>query len=358
VPHDRIRKLERKLAASEKVVRVLSAGAEAKIAQSGSPVGLLTQNVGLERVVRQKTQELADALEALRRTQMELAHANKLTAIGELAAGVAHEINTPVQYVMDNTHFLQKVFGTLCGLLAEHQAAVSDVEHALPPERRDALQKASKKARVEYLQREVPRAIGQSLEGLARVTTIVSAMKTFSHSSGGEMAQVNLREAIESTVTLARNEWKYVAEVELDLDPRLELVTCMRDEMNQVILNLVVNAAHAIGEVPREEGDTTLGRIVIATRADGDTAEIRVSDTGVGIPDALRERVFEPFFTTKAVGKGTGQGLAIVYSVIVEKHDGTIAIESEVGRGTTMIVRFPRQQHDVPSDDAVEGVSP
>jgi len=183
-------------------------------------------------------------------------------------------------------------------------------------------------------------AIRQSLGGVAQVAKIVRSMKEFSHPGGDEKQAVDLNQAIGSTLTVSRNEWKYVAEVATDFDESLPSVPCLPSDLNQVMLNLVVNAAHAIadrfGSEPAEKGTIT-----VRTRACGDWAEVRVADTGTGISPAVRDRVFDPFFTTKAVGRGTGQGLAIVHSIITERHGGTIGLESEVGQGTEFIVRLP-----------------
>jgi signal transduction histidine kinase len=187
---------------------------------------------------------------------------------------------------------------------------------------------------------EVPQAIQQSLQGIGRVTTIVRAMKEFSHPGSEEKSDTDLNRAIETTITVARNEWKYVAEVVTDFDPALPLVRCLPGEINQVILNLIVNAAHAIADVVENNGKSK-GTITIRTRSQGDRVEIRVSDTGTGIPETIRAKIFDPFFTTKGVGKGTGQGLAIAHSVIVDKHGGTISCETEVGKGTTFVIRLP-----------------
>jgi len=193
---------------------------------------------------------------------------------------------------------------------------------------------------IAYLMEEVPKSICQTLQGVASVAKIVRAMKDFSHPGSGEKTPADLNHGIESTVTVARNEWKYVADLDLVLDPQLPLVPCLPGEINQVVLNLVINAAHAIGDVVGD-GAGGKGRILVSTRRQGDWAVIRVQDTGTGIPEAAQARVFDPFFTTKAVGKGTGQGLAIAYSVVVEQHKGTIEFETELGKGTTFIVRLP-----------------
>jgi signal transduction histidine kinase len=202
-----------------------------------------------------------------------------------------------------------------------------------------------------YLLEEIPKAIEQTLEGVTRVSTLVSAMKEFSHPGTKEKVLLDINHAINSTITVARNEWKYVANMETDLDPSLPLIPCQPGEFNQVILNLIVNAAHAIGDVVREEG-TDKGNIKIQTKNCLDWAEIRVQDSGSGIPEGVRTRIFDPFFTTKEIGKGTGQGLAIARSVVVDKHGGTIHFETETGIGTTFVIRLPHED-TVPATKAV-----
>ena len=174
---------------------------------------------------------------------------------------------------------------------------------------------------------------------------IVGAMKEFSHPGVSEKTSIDINRAIESTLTVSHNEWKYVAELVTDLAPDLPLVRCLPGEFNQVILNLIVNAAHAIADTV-QNGSATKGTITISTRHRGNWLEIRIADTGPGIPEKIRTRIFDPFFTTKAVGKGTGQGLAIAHSVVVDKHGGTITFETELGRGTTFIIRLPLNESD------------
>jgi signal transduction histidine kinase len=176
-------------------------------------------------------------------------------------------------------------------------------------------------------------------EGVNRVAGIVRAMKRFSHPGPAEKIPTDIHQAIESTILVSRNEWKYVADLTTDFEPGMPLVPCIAGEFNQVILNLIVNAAHAIADAIKGSGGK--GAIRIGTRNNGGFAEIRVSDTGSGIPEAIRSKVFDPFFTTKPVGKGTGQGLAIAHSVIVQKHRGTIRFETENGKGTTFVIQLP-----------------
>jgi signal transduction histidine kinase len=190
------------------------------------------------------------------------------------------------------------------------------------------------------LKEEVPRAIEQTLDGVNRVAKIVRAMKEFSHPSSEGKVAADVNRLIDNTITVANNEWKYVADLVRDFDPSLPLVPCIAGELNQVILNLIVNAAHAIGESIKADPGRK-GIITITTRAAEAGVEIRVKDTGTGIPVEARAKIFDPFFTTKAVGKGTGQGLTIAHGVIVKKHGGRLSFETEMGVGTTFVIHLP-----------------
>jgi signal transduction histidine kinase len=197
-------------------------------------------------------------------------------------------------------------------------------------------------ADLEYVTTEILKALEQSLDGTERVGNIVRAMKDFSHPGTGEKKSVDLNRAIESTTTVARNEWKYVADLVLNLDPTLPPIPCFPGEFNQVILNLIVNAAHAISDAIGKEVEQK-GTITIGTRVEGEWVEVRITDTGTGIPEPARDKIFDPFFTSKEVGKGTGQGLAMAHDVIVKKHGGRLTFETEVGTGTTFIIQLPYQ---------------
>ena len=193
----------------------------------------------------------------------------------------------------------------------------------------------------EYLAEELPRAISQSKDGVRRVSSIVGAMKKFSHPGSKEKTPLSLNELIETTLIVSRNEWKYLADLETNFSETLPQVPCLSDEMGQVFLNLLVNAAHAIATQLGENPNRQKGRIVISTRQIADKVEIRFQDTGCGIPGNILNKVFDPFFTTKEVGKGTGQGLAIARDVIVNKHGGTLEVESKPGRGATFVIKLP-----------------
>jgi PAS domain S-box-containing protein len=278
---------------------------------------------------------------AHRLLESQLRQAQKLEAIGQLAAGIAHEINTPTQYVGDNTRFLQTSFTSIAEVLRAYEGLVDAARNnAISPELILEVRKLVAANDLAYLFEQIPAAIAETLEGVERITRIVGAMKDFSHPGGEGIAPADLNKAIETTVTVARSAWKYVADMELALDPGLPPVPCFVAEFNQCILNLIVNAAHAIEDVVKLNPGSK-GKINIHTSRDGAYAEIRVSDTGTGIPVAVRPKIFEPFFTTKGVGKGTGQGLYLAYQTVTEKHQGKISFETETGKGTTFLIRLP-----------------
>lgn len=282
-----------------------------------------------------------------RQLESQLRHAQKLEGIGQLAAGIAHEINTPTQFVTDNLTFLRDSWKSTYELLEQYRSAVREAEGRLPAGVADALEQAEQSCDLSFIASEVPRAIDQSLDGAHRVARIVRAMKEFSHPDSAEKTATNLNKAIESTVTVARNEWKYVSELVTEFDPALPPVVCYPGDINQVILNFIVNAAHAIKEKIKE-GEK--GRITVRTRMLGDCVELSVTDTGSGIPETIRGRIFDPFFTTKEVGKGTGQGLTLAYAVVVKKHGGKIWFESKVGEGTTFFITLPIRMVDAPKE--------
>jgi signal transduction histidine kinase len=201
-----------------------------------------------------------------------------------------------------------------------------------------AAEEAEDDADLDYILENAPVALDRARDGLGRVAAIVRSMKEFAHPDRKEMTQVDLNQAISSTLVIATNEYKYVAEIETAFE-QIPPVNCYAGEVNQVVLNLIVNAAHAIGDVVR--GTDRKGKIRVATRVLGEQVEIAITDTGKGIPVEVRSRIFDPFFTTKEVGKGTGQGLAIARTVVVDKHGGTLHFETEVGRGTTFYIRLP-----------------
>lgn len=298
-----------------------------------SEIAPLEQNNHLTVLIRDVTQR--------KTLEMQRAQTYKMESIGQLAAGVAHEINTPIQYIGDNIGFLQESYQKLELLLNAYGELLEEIRPSHPAQAGIArIEELGQGVNLPYLKREVPRAIEQSLEGVEQVASIVAAMKDFSHPGSSELTPTNLNTLIESVVVITKNQWKYIADLRTDLDRGLPAVVCSSGELRQVILNLIVNAADAITDAINLH-TCQKGLILITSRWDGDMAEIRVSDTGTGIPEAIRAKVFDLFFTTKEVGKGSGQGLALAYSTVVKRHGGTIEFESEMGVGTTFILRLP-----------------
>ncbi len=274
-----------------------------------------------------------------KRVEDELGHARKLEAVGQLAAGIAHEINTPAQYVGDGIYFLKEVYDSCLQLLIKYQGALEALERigthaALVNEIREFENEID----LQYIQANVPGSFDRCADGISRISTIVRAMKEFSHPDQREKSPGDINQALQSTLIIAKNEYKYVANVETALG-ELPPVLCHLGDLNQVFLNLIVNAAHAIGDVISKEGEK--GQIRITTMQVDHSVQIDITDSGSGIPESIRDRIFEPFFTTKEVGKGSGQGLAIARSIIVDKHGGSLTFKSEVGRGTTFTIRLP-----------------
>jgi two-component system NtrC family sensor kinase len=277
------------------------------------------------------------------RLEMQLRLAQKLESIGRLAAGIAHEINTPVQFVGDHANFLATAVSRLLAVCDVYRSVCDQpvVREALSGEDRTRLQ-AQDEVR-DHIRRVLPEAVEATLEGLGRVENIVQAMRTFAHPPRGQRRSADVNAALRSTLTVAANQLKYVADVTADLQP-LPPVPCYLSDLNQVFLNIVVNAAHAIEDVVRDTDGR--GRITVRTRCHAGSVIIEISDTGRGIPPEIHDRIFDPFFTTKEVGRGTGQGLAIARSVVVEKHGGTLTFETAPGQGTTFFIRLPLAAED------------
>jgi len=294
----------------------------------------------LERQVAERTQTILEEVrlrtlteEAMKKAQTQAMQASKLASVGQLAAGIAHEINTPVQYVGDNLRFIGESLNSILHAikLAEELLIEADSECA------ERFAKEVDKENFEYLRADIVTAVKESLDGVTQIGRIVLSMKEFSHPGSNAKTMVDINRSLENTLTVSRNVWKHVAEIDRHFDPDLPLVLCHAGEMNQVFLNLIVNASQAI----EEAGKPFPGHIVITTSHDQSTVTISVSDSGTGVPDSIREKIFDPFFTTKDVGKGTGQGLAICYDVVVGKHQGTLDVGGKSGEGAIFNVHLP-----------------
>jgi len=287
---------------------------------------------------------LKEDITAQREIEGQLQQAQKMEAIGHLAAGIAHEINTPAQFVSDNLSFLKKSFDDLLELLLAYRRVLAVT--AERPEQEDLvreLRAIEERADLDYAAANAPSALESSMDGLRRIAGIVQAMKGFSHPDQREMEPADLNAAIINTLTIARNEYKYVADVEKSLG-NLPPVLCHVGDICQVILNILVNAAHAIGDVVQITGKR--GLIRVRSIAEPGFVRIEIEDSGTGIPEAAQKHVFEPFFTTKEVGKGTGQGLTLSHNIVVKKHKGTLSFETTSGKGTTFIIRLPSSTTD------------
>ncbi len=287
--------------------------------------------------VEERTLELEKTLKDLQSTQAQLLQSEKMASIGQLAAGVAHEINNPIGFVKSNLGTMNQYRQDLTILLAEYLTLENNLcDHAKPrndaliSKRLERIQKIKNEIDLEFIEADGAKVIKESMEGIERVVDIVSDLKNFAHLDGGELEYSDLNEGIESTLNIVWNELKYKAKVIKELG-KIPLVKCYPQRLNQVFMNIFVNASQAIED---------RGEIHISTRLIDGKVEIQTSDTGKGIPASNLSKIFDPFFTDKEVGKGTGLGLNVAYN-IVQQHNGTIDVESKVGKGTTFIVRLP-----------------
>ena len=285
-------------------------------------------NHEIEKTVEERTNELKKAYQTLEmsakqteKIQSELLQSEKMASIGSLASGIAHEINTPIQYIGDNLQFL-----------FDEQ---KNIFYAL--EKCD--DETKEKIDLKFLKEEVPGSLKQSLEGLSQVANLVKSMKEFAHPGSEQLKPVNINRAINNVVTVLRSQWKYIADIDLNLDEDLPEIPCLHGEFNQIILNIIVNACHAV-EDKKEKSEK--GKIKIETEELDENIVIIISDNGTGIPQNIESKIFDLFFTTKEVGKGSGQGLAIAYSLINEKLNGSIKVDSEEGKGTSIIITLPK----------------
>ncbi len=328
---DQAEDLERKLKAQDKTIRILSERVEQQISDDVSGFAIFEQNIALEDIVATRTNELESkraelelALAELKATQAELLQSQKLQSIGQLASGIAHEINTPIQYVSENIKYLADSFAQLLPIIETYKSTATDEQEV------DDLN---------FMLDEIPRALKESGKGVKDISSIISAMREFAHPGNGQLQPVDLHRLIQTTIDITGSTWKHVANIETHFDPELPLIDGLKDELGQVLLNLIVNAAHAIED--NMQAVATEGIIRITTRSAGDWAEIKVEDNGCGIPKELHTRIFDPFFTTKDVGRGSGQGLAIAYNVVSDKHHGKLSVHSEDGKGSVLTVRLP-----------------
>lgn len=284
---------------------------------------------------------MASDVSETRRMEVELRHAQKLESVGRLASGVAHEINTPIQFVGDSAYFLESAFQDRQAVVRLYQELRDAVANGADPAPLvEAIRQAEEEVDADYLQAQIPKALARIQDGVGRVATIVRAMKEFAYPDRQEKNPADLNKALLSTITVARNELKHTATVQTDFG-ELPQVLCRVGDLNQVFLNLLVNAAHAIEDRLAAAPEGPEGLIAVRTRCEDGWVRVSIQDNGMGIPDEIRERIFEPFFTSKEVGRGTGQGLSIARSIVVDKHGGALDFETEPGAGTTFIISLP-----------------
>lgn len=275
---------------------------------------------------------------AQRRLERQLQQAQKLEAVGRLASGIAHEINTPVQFVSDSLHFVNEAVTDLGPLLETYRAMTRSTLA-----RQDSFELAQKAAIAEgvadldYLQENLPAALSRAISGLSSIAVIVRSMKDFAHPDRGELSAVDLNRALASTLIVAKHEYRYVAELTTNFG-QIPLVACHGGQINQAILNVVVNAAHAVGSFVK---GSKKGLINVSSWQEGDRVVIAIADNGGGIAERDQAVIYDPFFTTKEVGKGTGQGLFIARAIIEDQHGGELSFETRIGEGTTFFVRLP-----------------
>ncbi|MBI1933844.1 MAG: PAS domain S-box protein [Ignavibacteriales bacterium] len=271
-------------------------------------------------------------LTKINKQELQIRQLQKLEAIGTLAAGIAHEINTPSQFINDNLNFLLKSFMEL----------INPIKLVYKENTDSKITKTFDNIDFDFLSEEIPLAINQSLEGIQKIANIVGAMRDFSHSSPKEKISSDLHKLVLNAITLSNNTWKYIAKIETDFDDSISTILCLPNEITQVIINMIINAAHAL-EDKYSGSENLLGKIKIKTRLNISNADIYISDNGIGMSKEVLNRIYDPFFTTKEVGRGTGQGLSIAYDIIVEKHQGNIEVESEIGIGSTFKISLPVQ---------------
>jgi two-component system, NtrC family, sensor kinase len=285
----------------------------------------------------ERNRKLESELEERHRLEAELGIAEKLRAVGQLAAGIAHEINTPIQFIGDSLQFLQDAFKDVMHLLREQEQLFLPIVGS-SSDLAETLHALYDDADIDYVRVEIPNAIARCIDGTQRVAKIVRALKTLAHPDTGAQELADLNAAIENALVVVANQLKYNANVELDLRAS-RAVLCHPGEIQQVLLNLLVNAGDAVQE--RWADTCGKGTVSVSTRDDGDDFVITITDDGAGIPEAVQTRIFEPFFTTKPVGKGSGQGLPIARSLIVDHHGGRLNFASIAGKGTSFCIRLP-----------------
>ena len=303
-----------------------------------SLVAAAVKNAQLFQKIATQNQQLEVTNKELKETQLKLLQAQKLEAIGQLAAGIAHEINTPIQFIGDNTKFFGESISTIKGAIDQYKTLLQKAISGKPPSK-NCMEELDEEYDLEYILSEIPDSIRATQDGVHRVSSIVQGLKAFSHPDTGEKVLFNVNEGIKNTTIICRNEWKFIADLVLNLDDDLPMVPCFPGDFNQVIMNIIINGAHAISE--RLQNTNEIGLIQISTSLEKNHIIIRLKDNGIGMDNDSLKRIFDPFFTTKEVGQGTGQGLSISRNIIVNKHSGTLEVESIKGESSIFTISLP-----------------
>lgn len=297
--------------------------------------------------------ELAKAHKQIQAAQSQIIQNEKMASIGQLAAGVAHEMNTPVGFVASNFETLQQYLQKIRILLDQYAQICTLLEKDGSPEILEKIleiRNFKMERKIDFILEDIDALFEESREGLQRVTTIIQNLRDFSRiDQCTDMGEYDLNEGIKSTLVVARNDIKYDTEMTTDLKP-IPRITCNAGQVNQVLLNILVNASQAIRTQKRED----LGKICIQTSEEEDYIVCKITDDGPGIPEEIVSRIFDPFFTTKPAGKGTGLGLSVSYDIIVNKHKGRLLVESELGKGTTFTIKLPKEYQDEIRDEFSE----
>jgi PAS domain S-box-containing protein len=316
-------------------------GHEICIEDSAAPIQDKKGNLfGVILVFRDITEKKKAQLEQ-ELMKLKLNQAQKLEAIGQLASGIAHEINTPIQAIGGNTSFLQSSFDDILLLIKKYDKLQElSKEEKFSENILTDIENLTESISLDYVLKEIPKAIDESLKEISQVANIVKSMKEFSHPGAKEKKLTDINNALQNSIIVSKNEWKYHADMKTNFQKDLPLIPAHPGELNQAFLNIIINAAHAIKDGLKDK-EASKGEITISSKRIDDKIEISISDSGTGIPEDAKDKIFDPFFTTKEIGSGTGQGLFIAHSVVVEKHNGSVEVESEMGKGTTFYLRFP-----------------
>ena len=275
-----------------------------------------------------------------KKLEKELQNTQRLEAIGQLTAGIAHEINSPIHYISDNMAFIDNELTTIMPVAKE----ILKIQKKKNVTKNDINKLKEKLANIdiEFLSKELTKAVNENKKGLSEVSEMISAMKIYAHADNAHKLPIDINKTVNSIITVCKSEWKYITDIKTTFDPSMPIISCFVNDLQQAIMNIIINAVHAIEE-QNEKIKRTKGQILIHTHLESDSILISIKDNGIGIPKKTYDKVFDPFFTTKQATQELGQGLAQAYTTIVDKHEGSLTFESEYGRGSTFFIRLPNR---------------